>query len=316
MSLPLEVDKLCFTYPNHKGITDVTFTLDQGEILCLFGKNGSGKSTLFRVLSTILKPQSGNFFMFGYNAVKKRGDIRKYFFTVFDENSHFDFATGKENIDFFMTAYKSNKTTDVEKLCRDFDLDESMRTCEYSYGMKRKLYLIEAFLMNTKILFFDEPTLGLDSSSRELFYHFLKKRNISSIIGTNRLEDVKFADRTLFLDKGKLQEVNEYETLVSALIKIIIITTTDEIVEYISSIDELPALIQNYAKHYQIKRIDIFENNSDIEWTKEAIEKIERAPVFVRKMIYKIVEEYAKKKKMNRITPELVQEAQGRYEHR
>jgi ABC-type multidrug transport system ATPase subunit len=316
MNLPLEVDNISFTYPNKKGIHDITFHLNPGEILCLFGKNGSGKSTLFQVLSTLYKPQSGNFFVFGFDAVKKRQKIREFFFTVFDGNPHFDCATGKENIDFFISAYKSRQTEDMEKICCDFDLDLSMRTGEYSYGMKRKLYLIEAFLLNTQILFLDEPTLGLDSSSRELFYQLLKKRKTSSIIGTNRLEDVKFADRTLFLDKGTLQEVNEYEVLVSSLIKIRIQTATDEIIEYISSIDELPELIQNYSKHYRIKRIDVFENDRDIEWTKEAIEKVERAPLFVRKMIYGIVEEYAKKKKMNRITPEIVQEAQGRYEHR
>lgn len=316
MSSVLKVKNICFTYPNDKGVRDISFDLKKDEILCLFGKNGSGKSTLFKVLSTLVKPQSGDYFIQEKNAVKKKENVRKYFFTVFDENAHFDYITGRENINFFIDTYKSDKNSDIEEICKSFDLDLDMDVCEYSYGMKRKLYIIEAFLSNTNILFFDEPTLGLDSLSRELFFKMLRSKKVSTIIGTNRLEDVKFADRTLLIEKGKIKQIKNYDSLLSNLITIKITTENDEITDHISSIQELSVLIENYTKHYHIKRIDIIDEKKDLEWTKEAIEKIERAPAFVRKMVCKLVEEYAKKSNICIITADVVDEVRRRFEHR
>ena len=249
MNIPLQVENVCFYYPNKRGINNISFDLNEGEILCLFGKNGSGKSTLFKVLSTLVKPRSGKFFIFGNDAIKKKEKTRKFFFTVFDENAHFEFATGRDNINFFINTYKPDKMEDFEKISSDFDLDLNMKICEYSYGMKRKLYLIEAFLSNTNIIFFDEPTLGLDTSSREIFYKKLKDKKISTIIGTNRIEDVKFADRILLVEKGELKEIKNYNSFLSNIIEIKISTETDEFLEHIGSIEELPELIQNYTKH-------------------------------------------------------------------
>jgi ABC-2 type transport system ATP-binding protein len=317
MNIPLQVENICFHYPNNKGIKNISFELHDGEILCLFGKNGSGKSTLFKVLSTLIKPQAGNFFIYGNDAMKKRDKIRRYFFTVYDENAHFEFATGRENLDFFITTYKSDKREEIEKMSNDFNLDVSMKVCEYSYGMKRKLYLLEAFLGNTDLLFFDEPTLGLDSSSRDLFFKMLKKQKLATIIGTNRIEDVKFADRILLLEEGKLKEIHNIDSLLSSLITVKITTATDEITENISSIEDLPDLIEHYVKYHTIKRIDVIEDvKAGFEWTKEAIEKVERAPQFIRKMVYKIVEDHAEKRNIRRITPEVVEEARRRMEHR
>jgi ABC-type multidrug transport system ATPase subunit len=315
MTTTLQVNDICFTYPNNKGIQNISFHLDQGENICLFGKNGSGKSTLFKILSTLIKPQSGDFLIHEKSGVRYKEQIRKYIFTVFDENAHFEFATGKQNIEFFKKLYHVEDTNELKEICDKFDLDLDLNVSEYSFGMKRKLYLIESLISNVDVLFFDEPTLGLDSTSREQFYKLLRSKKSSCIIGTNRIEDVKYADRILQIDQGRLIEINNVDSLISHLITIKIITEKKDFLEYISSIDDLPVLIQNYIKHYRIKGIEIKNQKNEIEWTKEAIEKIERAPRFIRKMIYKLVEDHAKKSNISRITPEIVEEARGRFDH-
>ncbi len=201
MTNAIECRNLDSLYANGKGIESITFNLQEGEILCIFGRNGSGKSTLMRVLSTLCKPQKGEYYVHGMEIAKKRNLVRKAIFMVFDENSHFEFTTGMQNLTFFMKTYGSNRFNEIKKISDQFNLDLDINVNEYSFGMKRKLYLIEAFLSERKILLFDEPTLGLDSETRDVFFNFLKEckaNNISTIFGTNRIEEVKYADRILF----------------------------------------------------------------------------------------------------------------------
>ncbi len=170
MTESLSVDSLGFRYPGGHGFGDVSFTGSAGEVICIFGLNGSGKTTLFRVLSTLAKPQTGNYRVCGMDAVSNRDAVRRKIFPVFDSNAHFDHLSGRENIDLLMQLYGLSETGETYDIAGKFDLDLERKVSEYSLGMKRKLYLAEAFLSAREILFFDEPTLGLDSSMRSAFF--------------------------------------------------------------------------------------------------------------------------------------------------
>ncbi len=316
---PLEVKNLDFQYPNKHGIHDISFHLDHGEVVCLFGKNGSGKTTLLHILSTLEKPQSGHFFVFGLDGVKKKEQVRKHLFPVFDENAHFDFATGQKNLEFFLRLYKSSIDTSVNEWFTNFGLDLTLKTREYSMGMKRKLYLLEAILARSNILLFDEPTLGLDSESRDKIFHWMqnqKNSETSIIFGTNRFEEVKYADRVILLDKGRINHESSVESLKNDMLTIKIRTKDNSFIDYVESINEVPDLIKKYISFGIPKNIEIIGADDNSFWTTEAIEKIEHAPKFIRKMIHKMVESYAKDKGISKITPEIVDDARRRFEKR
>jgi ABC-2 type transport system ATP-binding protein len=315
--LPLKVQNLKFFYPNGRGIQDVSFTLHEGELFCLFGKNGSGKSTLLQVLSTLRRPQAGYFSVFGADGVRNREQVRKFIFPVFDENAHFDFLSGGSNLEFFLRLYHSNRWGEHEQCCRDFDLDLELKTGEYSMGMKRKLYLIEAMLASKVILLLDEPALGLDSETRDKIFHWMQRQKgatTSIVFGTNRIEEAKYADRIVHIDHGRTKPISSLDSLIQNMLTVKIHTNDGRYVDYIESVHELPDLVKRYIAFGTPKQIEIIGVNDESVWTKEALEKVERAPNFVRKMVYKTVESYAKEKGYTRITPEVVDEARGRFE--
>jgi len=313
----VEVRNLSYHYSNEKGINSIDLSLEKGEVLCLFGKNGSGKSTLVRVLSTLYKPKQGSYFIDGEDALRHRTSVRKRFFTVFDTNPHFDFAPGRKNIDFFINIYQANSSDKISELCELFQLDTGGFVGEYSYGMKRKLYLIEALLSDKNILFFDEPTLGIDSETRDVFFDLITKNkpeNTSIIFCTNRIEEVKYADRVMLVEGGFLKQTQGIQSILSRLTPVKFTINEKEFTDYISESDDLPILVKSYLRYGIPSKIEILSNDEDELWTKEALKKVNRAPKFVRPMVQSIVEKYALEKGHRIITPNIVDEARRRFE--
>jgi ABC-2 type transport system ATP-binding protein len=320
MGQAISLENVGFSYQNKKGIQGISFEGMEGEVLCLLGKNGSGKSTLLRIISTLVRPQVGSVSILGLDASQHRTKIRGSMFTVFDENAHFDFASGHENLRFFLNAYRQPFTSDVGSFQEQMSFDLSMKVGEYSYGMRRKLYLLEAFLSRRRILMFDEPTLGLDSASRTYFFHLCeqaRKMGTTIIISTNRLEDVRNSDHVYYLENGRGRPLSSTDAVSVQSIVVTISTVQEEVVEHISTLDELPALIHQYLRLGTIRRIDVDCGLNDaLEWTKEALEKIDRAPGFIRKMIHRVVEEYARSHDIGLITPSVVEASRERFERR
>ena len=315
--VPLNVKKLTFIYPNGYGIRDAEFQVNEGELLCLFGKNGSGKSTLLRVLSTLHRPTSGGFIIHGFDGVRQRSQVRRFLFPVFDENAHFTFASGRENLYFFLRLYQSHQYDACDELCKILGLDLELKSGEYSLGMKRKLYLMEAMLSQKVVLLFDEPSLGLDSDTRNKVFRWMqeqKHRNVAIVFGTNRVEEAKYAERVLFIDQGNVKEPSSFDSIMQKMLTVKVRFDDRDLIDYIDSPGELPNLIKKYLSIGVPKQIEISGDSEGSLWTKEAIEKVERAPGFVRDMVYKVVESYAKDKGYTRITPEVVDEARGRFE--
>ena len=319
MTTVLQVDHVGYSYANKKGVRDISFQVGCGEVCYLFGKNGSGKSTLLRVLSTLVQPHQGSYRVDGFDARKYRARIRSSLFTVFDENAHFEFATGWENLAFFMAAYHSGTKEECRALGEEMHLDLSMKVGEYSFGMKRKLYLIEAFLCQRHLLLFDEPTLGLDSASRDVFFQWCdqqKSLGRTVVIGTNRLEDVKDGDAVFYLEDGAGKKVESVGSVASRLITVKLTVNDEDVVDHIGDVSELPSLIHRYLSVGALQRIEILNAPASLRWTCDAEEKVERAPPFVQKMIHRLVEEYAKEHGISQITPDVVERARGRFERR
>lgn len=323
MNGSVDVTGLGYRYPSGKGIRGVTFSVQPGEVVCIFGRNGSGKSTLLTVLSTYLRPHRGSYRVCGLDAVMDRKRAREYIFPVFDENAHFGGATGRENLELFraLCASPDNPCISPEErsgLELEPDLDRAVE--EYSLGMQRKLSLVQALWSGKPVLYFDEPTLGLDTPAREEFFTRIRRRasgGSAVIYGTNRVEETRHADRILSIQNGELREVRSPAEVTDGLIPVRIRLGEGERIEYLDRIEELPALIGGLLPFGYPRSIEVLGMEDPISgWTEEAEQKVARAPPLVRPMIRRLVERHARERGYSRINEQVVAEAQKRFEQR
>ncbi len=198
------------SYGGNKVLDDIDLNIEEGEIFVLLGANGSGKSTLLRIMATLLKPDSGEISLMGTEGGHK---VLRDIGMMFDHNAHWDKLTGYENAWFFSLSYGLSQAEASSRLDRLFswiDLGEKSQhaVVEYSYGMRRKLSLIEALVHNPRLLLMDEPSMGLDYSSRLALYSELKeraRRENSVVIATNDVHEAEIlADRVALIKKGKI----------------------------------------------------------------------------------------------------------------
>jgi ABC-2 type transport system ATP-binding protein len=209
-----------------RGVSDVGFEIQPGEVFGLLGPNGSGKSTLLRVLSTAIAPDSGVLSIGGIDALKEKQKARAKIGLMVDRPTHYGDLTGWANAYLFARSYGMEEGKAKSALAELFDYfglaeykDEKVKT--YSYGMGKKLALIEAMAHGPELLLLDEPSLGLDYTSRLSFQR--KIRELSSvgaavILASNQVDEVEaLCDRVAFLHRGKLVALETPEAFTSSL---------------------------------------------------------------------------------------------------
>ena len=317
MTSAIEAADLCYTYPHGGGVRKVSFHAAPGEIICIFGRNGAGKSTLMDLLSTYRIPQGGSYRVGGIDAIHNRAAVRRLIFPVFDSNAHFGTSSGTENLEFFLTT--AGVTLKECSPASPFDLPLHQNAGEYSLGMMRKLTLLQAIRSGKKILYFDEPALGLDTPGREVFFTTVRRladEGTTIVYGTNRFEDVPRADRTLLLENGVLREVASPTEIIPGLIPVQVTIGGKVVLEYLDHMEDLPALVERYLRFGTIQQIKIATQPTEFLWTTDAEETMTHVPAFVRPMVRKLVERYARDKGYVRITAPVVTEAKERFERR
>ena len=196
-----------------RGVTDVSLAVDRGEIFGLVGPNGSGKSTLLRVLSTGLAPDSGTFRVGAADGIGEKRKARAKLGLVVDRPTHYGDLSGWANAFLFARAYgmeeeKANGA--LTELFDCFDLaeykDDKAKT--YSYGMGKKLALIEAVAHGPELLLLDEPSLGLDYTSQLAYQRKVRElagAGAGMVLASNQVDEVEaLCDRVAFLHKGRV----------------------------------------------------------------------------------------------------------------
>ena len=184
------------------------------EVFGLLGQNGAGKTTIIHMLATLLKPTSGSATVNGFDIVKEPAKVRASIGIVFQAPSSDDMLTGYENLKLHSLLYnvprkiREERISDVLELV---DLTERQhdQVKKYSGGMRRRLEIARGILHKPKILFLDEPTLGLDPRSRESMWKYIRKlvqeEKITIILTTHYMEEADFlCDRIGILDRGKI----------------------------------------------------------------------------------------------------------------
>ncbi|QQR93172.1 MAG: ATP-binding cassette domain-containing protein [Candidatus Iainarchaeum archaeon] len=211
-----------FTAVNH-----VSLTIPQGEIFGLLGPNGAGKSTTLSMLATLSNPTHGNAEVWGFDTTTQKDEVRKNIGMVFQDYSLDDELTGFENMDFHgrlfgMTAEERGKR--IHELLNLVDLGEKAnnQVKTYSGGMKRRLEIARALLHVPKVLFLDEPTIGLDPQTRRKLWDYIaqinKSQGITIILTTHYMDEADaLCSRIGIMDKGEIIALDSPQKLKAKL---------------------------------------------------------------------------------------------------
>lgn len=210
----IEVKNVSKTFGKLKAVDNVSFEVAKGEIFAFLGPNGAGKSTTIKMLTTMLRPTKGALLLNGFDVTKNQGDARKSFGIVFQDPAVDEELSAYENMEFHAVLYgvpKQERTERIEKLLKLVDLwerkDSLVRT--FSGGMRRRLEIARGLLHHPKILFLDEPTLGLDTQTRNILWDYVKKlskdEGMTIFFTTHYLEEAEaVAGRIAIIDHGKI----------------------------------------------------------------------------------------------------------------
>jgi len=199
-------------------VDHIDLDVEEGEIFGFLGPNGAGKTTTIKMLTTLLKPSEGEAKVCGYDVVKQPDLVRKSIGVVFQEPALDDQLTGRENLDFHARLYGLNRREREERIEEVLKLvgledraDELVKN--YSGGMRRRLEIARGFIHHPRILFLDEPTLGLDVQTRRAIWSYImelnKRAGITIFLTTHYLEEAdKLSDRVAIIDNGKILAVD------------------------------------------------------------------------------------------------------------
>jgi ABC-2 type transport system ATP-binding protein len=210
----IEVKNLVKKYNNFIAVDDVSFDVKQGEIFGFLGPNGAGKTTTIKMLTTLLEPTSGNILINGFDPEKEQEKARESFGIVFQDPSLDDDLTAYENLDMHGMLYgvkAKDRKERIKNLLNFVELWDRKNELvkHFSGGMKRRLEIARGFLHHPKILFLDEPTIGLDPQTRNHIWNYLKKMNkeegTTVFLTTHYMEEAdKVSDKIAIIDHGKI----------------------------------------------------------------------------------------------------------------
>ena len=196
-----------------RAVDGVTFNVEEGEVFGFLGPNGAGKTTTVKILVTLLKPTSGVAKVAGYDVVRNPNDVRRSIGVVFQNPALDDRLTGRENLDYHARMYGisgSERKKRIEEVLELVGLTEYGDTLvrNYSGGMKRRLEIARGLMHKPRILFLDEPTLGLDAQTRRAIWDYIKELNkegVTIFLTTHYMEEADYlCDRVAIIDHGKI----------------------------------------------------------------------------------------------------------------
>lgn len=210
----IRVVNLVKRYGSIMAVRDISFTVKAGEIFAFLGPNGAGKTTTIKILTTLLKPTSGKVEVDGFDPIKDQSEVRKRFGIVFQDPSLDDRLTAYENMDLHGALYsvpRKVRKERIEQLLNLFQLWDrrSDLAQNFSGGMRRRLEIARCMLHTPKIIFLDEPTLGLDPQTRSQLWRHIKRLNeteaITVFLTTHYMEEAeRMADRIAIIDDGAI----------------------------------------------------------------------------------------------------------------
>ncbi len=216
-----EIRNLRKDYKNLTAVNDVTFNIEDGEIISLLGMNGAGKTTIIKMLSCLTKPTSGEAFIYGKSILSDPTAVKQLIGISPQENSAAANLTVLENLRFMCGIYgieKEKADKNIKEITKRLSLDERLnqRAGKLSGGWQKRLSIAMALVTEPKILFLDEPTLGLDVIARRELWKIIEdlKGKMTIIVTTHYLEESEhLADKILIMKNGNIKAMGTLDEL-------------------------------------------------------------------------------------------------------
>lgn len=288
------VNNLVKTYgkKNEKilAVDDVSFEVNHGEIFGLIGPDGSGKTSIFRMLTTVLLPDSGSASIENLNIIKDYKKIRQILGYMPGKFSLYQDLTIEENLEFFASVFNTTIAENYD-LIKDIYIQiepfKDRRAGKLSGGMKQKLALCCALIHKPKILFLDEPTTGVDPVSRKEFWEMLKRlknQGITMVVATPYMDEAALCDRIALMQNGKILTIETPENISNSYPDLLFEIKAGRTSSVLQALENFPEKknVNAYGEfvHLTIDQNENFSTSTIIKYLKkEGFENIEINPI-------------------------------------
>ncbi|MFY0757988.1 ABC transporter ATP-binding protein [Metabacillus dongyingensis] len=213
----IEIKNLTKTYGKARGISDISFNVERGEIFGFIGPNGAGKSTTIRTLLSLIYPTSGSATIFGKDCIQSGPEIKKEIGYLPSEVFYYDNMKVKDLLKYSASFYKKDCSKRIKELAEIMDLDLNKKIDDLSLGNKKKVGIVQGLLHEPKLIILDEPTSGLDPLMQQNFFELLEEENkkgATILFSSHILNEVqRLCNRVAIIKEGKIVTVEKISTL-------------------------------------------------------------------------------------------------------
>jgi ABC-2 type transport system ATP-binding protein len=213
----IEVSNLTKYYGKSRGIVDVSFKEEEGEIFGFIGPNGAGKSTTIRLLLSLIHPTRGSAKVFGKDVTTHGPEIRRDIGYLPSEVFYYEGMKVVDLLKYSASFYDRDCTQRIRELSELMELEMNRRISDLSYGNKKKVGIVQGLLHSPKLLFLDEPTAGLDPLMQRKFFDLIRKENargVTVFFSSHILGEVqRLCNRVGIIREGKIVEISDIRTL-------------------------------------------------------------------------------------------------------
>jgi ABC-2 type transport system ATP-binding protein len=213
----IEIDNLTKKYGSARGIDNVSFNVEEGEIFGFIGPNGAGKSTTIRTLLSLIYPTSGSAKIFGKDCIKYSAEIKKEMGYLPSEVFYYDKMKVIDLLKYSASFYKKDCSKRMQELAEIMDLDLNKKIDDLSYGNRKKVGIVQGLLHEPKLVILDEPTGGLDPLMQQKFFDLLEEENkkgTTILFSSHILSEVqKMCNRVAIIKEGKIISLEKISTL-------------------------------------------------------------------------------------------------------
>src|SRR4051812_49861995 len=238
----IQVDHLTKKFDDFTAVNDISFEVREGELFGFLGPNGAGKSTTIKILCTLLQPTAGSARVAGFDVVRERNEVRRHIGLVFQETTLDDYLTAEQNLRFHADIYGMPKAQVAPRIAAVLEMvgltdrrGSTVRT--FSGGMKRRLEIARGLLHSPRVLFLDEPTIGLDPESRATLWRYVEQlraeEDITVFLTTHYMDEAERCDRIAIVDAGRIGALDTPSALKASVghDRVRLTTTDDEAAE-------------------------------------------------------------------------------------
>ena len=249
----VSVTQLSKSYSSIKALDNVSFDVPKGELFGIIGPDGAGKTTLFRLLTTLILPDSGSAVIEGLDVVKDYAAVRNIIGYMPGKFSLYQDLTVEENLNFFATVFNTPVKENyhlIEDIYKHIEPFKTRRAGKLSGGMKQKLALSCALIHKPKVLFLDEPTTGVDPVSRKEFWEMLlklKNQGITIIVSTPYMDEARLCDRIALMQNGKFLRIDSPDNIIASYPPKLCSVTADNMHGLLNDLRSCPYLKSSFS---------------------------------------------------------------------